>query len=540
MLFSGNTDVEKRLIAPTKAWPAFRLGALAFILAALLYGCTAAPGVLWGDSGQIQWLALKRIWLVDDQICRSHIAHLALIRAAVGFSPFSAAYTANLVSVFFGICTVSGLAWVAARLTGDRLAAGLATLLYAVAHTPWRLALIAEVQTMATALMIGQVVALIRYVDTGRRWNLGVAAGLSGLSLSTNPLGALLLPAWLIFALYRGGRRASVGPLRPAESTADDVAGRPSSSGGSGHLRLAAMVGGAFFLGLLPILWLTLSYYRQSGSGLDTFRSFLIGRYANRFATVETLPRLLLLSLGYVALNFPTPLVFAVAPGIRRALKEWPREIFGFLAVSGVACTAFAVAYGVPDQYSFFPPAYLFGCLFLAEGIKGMRRWLRPWPLLLLSAAAPALYLVGVPLLRNHAPDLLPLPRRESPYIDRFAWYLQPWLQGYDGPQRFAENVLAVLPPDGWFGDESALAAPILYLQTERGLRPDVIVPTAMNLKELAMTPEEAVSRAEAAFCSSRFFVASQNRSYWPRWLRDREVNIQPVGPLFLLTPKNP
>ena len=69
----------------------------------MLYGCTIAPGLLWGDPGESQVHVLMGGWLVDGEIVRAHVIYYAIARFMHWLLPVNAALAANLAAALCGV-----------------------------------------------------------------------------------------------------------------------------------------------------------------------------------------------------------------------------------------------------------------------------------------------------------------------------------------------------------------------------------------------------------------------------------------------------
>ncbi len=193
------------------------ISCILFVVVLLMYGRTAAPGLLYGDSGEFQTLA----YLPG----MSHVtgAPLYLLMAWVfAHLPFgNPAYQVNLMSAFFGALTV-GLVYLDGVLLWRRrspapagapalvgAAALVGALALAVSYTFWSQAVIAEVYTTGTALMAAILLLVLCWQRGGSVRNLALAGLLGGLSLGVHLSVALMAPAVLVLMIItRADRRA--------------------------------------------------------------------------------------------------------------------------------------------------------------------------------------------------------------------------------------------------------------------------------------------------------------------------------------------
>jgi hypothetical protein len=128
---------------------------LIIFISGLFYLFTLAPTIIGGDSSQFAWDVFR---------FKLHIGRASdhplfiLIGKLFSFLPFELAYSLNLVSAFFGVCTIILIFLIVKRLTTSVLSAAFGSLSLMVSHAFWSHAVIAEVYTLN-----GFLLALIIY-----------------------------------------------------------------------------------------------------------------------------------------------------------------------------------------------------------------------------------------------------------------------------------------------------------------------------------------------------------------------------------------
>lgn len=518
----------------------------ALIAAAALYGLTMAPGLLWGDSGESQLHTLLGGWLLYDQIARSHPLYYALARAIALLPGVSAAWAANAASVVGGTIAVANVAWIARTACTRRIAALSAVVLLAVSHTLWQLSTSAEVISLSAALLSAEWIAFIRLAETGhRRWWLAIAL-FNGLGVADHNLALLMWPVYglLAIAYHRSWRGRDILPAIGAVAV--------------------------WMIGALPVLALAFHQWVDTGSIYETARSLLVGHYGQQVKNAGHLPRLVGIFAGATVLNFPTPTILAVPIGIVAWLRRPMKPTAQLILLSGLVNAGFAARYHIPDQHTFMVPFFM--CIAITAGVgidhclalrragavSAVERNTEPmpiattygtdrnvvdgarrspilrrlgWSLVATCALAPIVYAAVPPLLRRYAPTAGPMPVRNVPYRDRFAWFLRPWRAGYDGPERFARETLAVLPADAWLVADSTLVFPINYLQAAESLRRDVRLDNELARQPWLPTFDDA-ERDRRLAAGSLFSTANDVR-YLPCAMRGQSYEFTPVGPVY-------
>jgi hypothetical protein len=132
--------------------------------------------------------------------------------------------------------------------------------------------------------------------------------------------------------------------------------------------------------------------------------------------------------------------------------------------------------------------------------------------------------------------------RRQLPYRDSAAYFLQPWKTGDDGARRFAEQVLKELPPRAVLIADQTPGAPLLCLQRVEGRRPDVVLEAAGFDREPEALPywsSPADRLPQAAKEGRRVFVVSDHPDYRPLWVR-KFARLEPFGCTWEVVPRAP
>jgi len=506
-----------RSVAPELPAKAIRYGReyLVVLLAAgLLYGLTVAPGVLWQDNGLAQLRVLRHDLRGDLGLALSHPLYYGL---AIGFQalPFAeSALKTNLVSAVFGAVTVAGAYLLLRLLTSLRWAAVVGAASLAVAHTFWQHCTLAEVYAVSTALLVGELLCLTRYAQTGgRRW-LVLLFLAAGLGVSNDMQAVLRLPIWGVLLIWLvARRRIGLGMLLGAIG--------------------AWLAGAALYLGLIA------SDVAAGQAVGDVIRSALFGaRYAHSVLNWHLSGRLLGNSVLYLLLSFPTPLLALVPVGLLALRRLQPRPVAAAIGAALAIHLVWAVRYDVPDQYTFFIAAIVLLAITVGIGadrflVAGRQRW--QWWLLGLALLPAAVY-VPLPWIAERAGLSLGVAR-DVPYRDRYTYFLWPWKTGYHGPERFAREVQQRLPPNAVLIADGTTVPPIHYLmETGRWYKAITVWPLLHGGDaDYWPTPADVAD----ALAAGRVYVVSPQPGYCPQWLLDG-YEVEPVGVLYRVTAARP
>jgi len=470
-----------RLLAPLDA----AIASLAGLLAGLIYWLGAAPGVLFGDGGELQFAA----WTAGLPHPTGYPLYMLLGWAwshlLAGLNLTSPARAMNLLSVGFAVFavmltyllarTVIELAAPASPAIVQRLAALLATLTFAFTPTFWSQALITEVYTLHAAfvaLLLGLSVRWYKEVKQERAGGepgpftfrsqpvpaLIVLALLLGFSLAHHRTTLLLIPVLVIFIWRQDGYRLrrprwliSLGLLTLL----------PLSL----YLYVPLRLPHSDYLQMELAPGQTIDLINRSPRGVigyilgRTFASELEGA-STLLANLAGLPGRFLAELGPVGLGL-------ALLGLLTLLATRRRRLLWLTGGSFVLLTGFNLVYTIEDIQVFYIPSYLIAALWIGVaaawiGQEFTRQLLR-WQLRPLPAGRLAGLLLLLPLLA--LPGWLFLTHADS--LDR---------SGHTWPDQWWRRLLAADPPAGalLISNDRDEIMPLWYMQQVEGLRPDL------------------------------------------------------------------
>ncbi len=514
--------------------------ALALFGAALVfYWLTLAPTVLWGDDAFFQRAAWQSR---SSPVNIDHALWLATARLFTYLPWGDVAFRVNLLSAVAGAGSVALVYLAGRQLRLGQWAAAAGAVSLAVSHTFWSHAVRAEVYTLFTLFLAGQLLLWFAW-RPGRSWPIALALALFGLSLLSHQMAVLLLPA-LALRLWQGRHW---------------VAGRQVA----GLLLL-------FVIGLLPFL-LAL----RPGAAGEGWPAALLAHYTRggQFSAAlfdfspATLGRDVVLWLGFLGLQFFGLAAWLGLAGLRAWWREalgagperrfWPAGLRGLLGspwgvifvlyLSGVA---FAFSYHVNDQFVFYLPSYVAFALFAGRGWQAWEQGQLP-ALLRRYLAAPdgrslrpsrlvCVLLIGLllllpPLLYNALPramnvaGLNPLDVRTLPGRDPNWFFLWPGKRGYQGAADFGRAALAGLPEGAHVIADHTPLQVLAYLQVVEGMRPDVTL--------LAIEPGQDLAPLVAELpAGAALFLADDNPAYYNAPSLG-EVALRPAGVVYAVEP---
>lgn len=171
-----------------------------FLAAFLLYASTSAPGLLFGDSAELQAAAITG----GIPHATGYPAFTLFGKLFSTFSPGDPARAINLMSGFFGAAALGLLVVALGELGVGPLAAAVAALTFGLSFTPWRTSLRAEVYGLAVALAVLALWRVLVARRTRRFAHTLLAGFLLGLTLTGHlafaPMVAILglMLAWQV------------------------------------------------------------------------------------------------------------------------------------------------------------------------------------------------------------------------------------------------------------------------------------------------------------------------------------------------------
>jgi hypothetical protein len=328
--------------------------AVAVALAALvMYRGTLLPGLDFGDTASFQD-AGGEIEVSPRQGYPLYFALGNLVVWAVGGEP---ARGMNLFSAIAGAIACGLLVWLAARVTGSRLAGTFTGLLFAASYTFWSQSIIAEVYALHAVMLTASLLALRWWGDRPASLpRLGVFFAIYALGFDNHLMMVLLLPAATLYLAVR----------------------MPEGPGGLLRLRVIALAAGLAALAACFYLWNLRSLWTvpfPPASVADALRTFWfdVTKTDWRASMVVAIDRSAYAArVGMYRFDlwqqFGTPaILLALVGAVWLATRDW--RLFLLLASGYVVAMLFAYTYNVGDVHVFFLPSHLFVALAAGAGV---------------------------------------------------------------------------------------------------------------------------------------------------------------------------
>ena len=362
----------------------------------------------------------------------------------------SVAYRINLMSAFFGSCTVATLFGLCLALSVSLPAAVSASLIFATSGAFWSQAVITEVYTLNAFLMCTTLLLLILWRRTRHRGLYFASLAVYALSYGHHASVVLLLPGLLWF-VWRTDRRLLTDP----KAVAPVLAFFALSSLQYLTIYLRARTH-PLYCDECPDTWHTLWTYLTSARYRGHMLAYPLQETLQRMAL--TFPGLLVGQFGWWGLALGTGGI------VRLAVRRRPE--LGLLGLLFVADVLFGMTYDFPDFWVFLLPAHLVFASWIGLGLATLQRA----AVATVAAHSGEVGRVAVRLATTMVILLLALvPYRLN--------YVQVDQSNNYRSLDYATRLLSSLEPDAaivgepWTYLERIV---IQYLQSVEGLRPDV------------------------------------------------------------------
>lgn len=478
-------------------------------VAGLLYAITCAPGMLWQDSAFYVW----RIWNNDIEgimgLALSHPLYI-MIGIAVKHIPLGEfAWRMNIMSAVFGAVAVANLFLLLRLWLGRIIPSLIGAVTLAVSWTFWQQSVMAEVYTLHAALMLGELIVLLRYIRTKRPAYLYVLGLFNGLAIANHMWAVFGLGCYTVFLFVLLVRRQL----------------------GAKHFGIIALL---WVIGALPYEYLVIKNIMLSGDIHATLVSAMFGRlWQANVLNVSMSVKIVLENIMFVLLNFPTPNLVLLFVGLWALRQKAPSRSFANVVLALlVLYLAFAFRYTVVDRYVFFLPFYCLAAILIGLGADViLRRYYHKVLVLIMVAFVvlpiPIYYIT--PIVARKMYKALG-QRRQRPYRDEYSYFLQPWKAGYRGAEQFANEALNGVEEHAIIYSDSTIIHLLLYMRQAKSERTDVKVVSEYYSSENA--PVFTEDTIERLIKSSPVYVVSPLPSYCPPFLLER-YKFEQVGVLW-------
>jgi hypothetical protein len=180
------------------------ISALIFFLSLILYTHTAARGLLFGDSAELQTIG----YTLGMGHPTGYSIYIAIAKVFTYLPIGEIAYRVNLLSVFFGALTVTFVHLIARTLGAGSVSSVFASLLLALTPLFWKHATIAEIYALSSTCLAIILFALLTWDRSKKGYWLFIAGLFGGISLGihfTVTLAALPVLLYLGTSQYTTG-----------------------------------------------------------------------------------------------------------------------------------------------------------------------------------------------------------------------------------------------------------------------------------------------------------------------------------------------
>jgi hypothetical protein len=472
---------------------------LVLAAAGALYVFTCAPTILWQDSGMIQY----RTWYNDIEgglgLALSHPLFyiLAIVAKYVPLGEF--AHRVNLVSAIAAAVAVANLFLLVRLWLGRNFPAVIAAVTFALSHTFWRHACIAETYSLYIALLLAELIMLLQYVRTKRIGYLYLLGLFNGLAIADHMFASIPLLCYTVFVVVLLVKKHL-------------------------HFRQFAIIILLWVVGALPYEYLIIKNIIQTGDLAGTLASAAFGNswHGAVFNTSLSL-KIVKENILFLLLNFPTPNLLLFFVGLFILRKRSSEKAFSNIILALlILFFLFAFRYTVPDRYAFFMPFYCVVSIFAGLETYFLQRRINRQVfvcLVLIFAFLPIPVYAAVPIIAENMGFSLGT-KRDIPYRNDYSYFLQPWKTGYRGTERFANEALDTVEDRAVIYADGTTVYSLLYVQEVVGRRRDVTIVSGHgsvdNLKEYN---EEKIDKL---FAERAIYVVSPVEGYCPAFLLER------------------
>jgi hypothetical protein len=423
-------------------------------------------------------------------------------------------YRINLISSVAGAFGVANCFLLVFLWTGKIYPAVLSALTLGLSWTMWQFSSIAEDYSLYVALLLTELIWLVKYINTGRRQHLYFLALFNGLAISVHMCGIISLFCYLVFLsvlLYkRQIKLRTLGPLA-----------------------------GFWVLGASVYLLLIFKHLIASGDLGQTISSALFGT-SWQGAVLNTSMSLKLIAENVIFLlyNFPTPNFLLLFIGMFFLGKSCSKQRFScILGALLVLYFLFAFRYTVADRYAFFLPFYSLSCVVIGFGFhkvsENIKKDYLKW-LVLVFSFLPVIVYALTPAIAAKAGFGLGM-QRKIPYRNDYTWFLQPWKTREISPQTFAEHVFEIIEPNGVIYADGTTVYALLYAQEVQKKREDIRIVSSHSKgwNQELLTPENTPNLLKE--CA--VYIVTAKRGYCPSFLIE-DYNLEESGIVWRVVDK--
>lgn len=450
---------------------------LIFFFSFLFYLVTLAPTVLWGDSAKLA-LYTHELYLKFDPYGGHHLH--TIIGKLFSYIPIGDfAYRQNLMSAFFGSCTLILLFLMMRNFGIRKISAILAVTGFSLSHTFWLVSVMNESYTLslffiASLLWLISILnkalpmkdsdtyylpkseLILKHKSQNKIFLLYLFAFLFGLSLSNSLIPLFMLPGFLYFFILRENRRFIV--------------------------RHALLLIIFFIAGNFIFFYIFFSDKSSTINGNFIYNLLnLIKWFTNPVIFLKEFIRY----PAYLFYQFPLFGFFIGLIGIKTFFQRNKKLLF-FTLIIFVSYILFASNYMLQRKFYILAPTYLVFALYLGFGNDFLYTYLKNKVSrrnFIFSKIFLTLSLTLLPLATYWSlPKLLEkfeirvIKIRSLPYRNNISFYFFPNKRNEYGARKYAEEVLQYVKTNSIILADFTPGIVLRYLQAVEGMRKDVTV----------------------------------------------------------------
>lgn len=466
--------------------------------AAVLYIATCAPSTVWQDSGMIQYRIIHKDIEGGLGLALSHPLYY-IISIATSLVPIGQiAYRINITNAVISAFAVANMFMLVKLISRKNVPAIIAALSLGLSHTFWRHAAIPETYNLTAALLLLELIMVVKFTEDKKTRYLYFLFFINGISIANHMLGSIGFIGYcsvVILMLFKKHIKA----------------------------RTILIMAALWIIGAIPYEYLIIKNICQTGDIPAVISSALFGNnWQKAVLNTAISPQIVKENIMWIGLNFPTPIILFAVVGIihhRKIHKE--KWLVGFLfALTGIFF-AFAFRYTIVDRYAFFIPFYCMVSIFIGIGVwkfKEETPAIASAAIILLCFLNIAVY-TACPAIAENA-GIKSGRGRTVPYRNDYTYFLQPWKMGCRGPEKFAKEALEITDENAIIYADGTTVYPLLYAQQIKNIRPDVkIVSGHGSVNNLEQYNEGVI---DEIFLNHSIYVVSPIRGYCPEFLIDR------------------
>jgi len=424
-----------------------------FLFSMAFYLFTLAPGTFWSDPAQLTNRSLDGWEMSPD--ARHYPLFTAVAKILVQpFVPLrDLAYGMNVLDALFGALALVLLYRLVLALGASRAAAAAGACSLMIAHTIWQHCVVTEVYTLSLFLTLALMLPAVLWTKEKPGY-LYLSLFMFGFGFFQHRFHILTVsPYFLYLWLKRNEFR------------------RKDLTWGVG----------CFFIGLLPIIVISMQYLFSGHSLGNLIHDYLFskGKDWEKPITGVDWRRFgddAVYMSAFFVYNFvglALPLGFA---GLFRSFRVARKEAW---LLAGLAATGFAFSfdYNIGEKWQFFMPMYLIFAIWVGLGADWLLNRLGARRRLAAAAMLSALFVIPIftywatPLVLNRM-NLNPFKVAEAREYHEI--FFNPNLHHYARPLLYSQRVFEVVPPGSILLGDYAAYQVLLYYQRTRGLGREV------------------------------------------------------------------